>query len=27
VLGALLIEGIDAHPTHTNTPGYDLIAA
>ena len=26
VLGALLIEGIDAHPTYTNTPGYDVIA-
>jgi hypothetical protein len=26
VLGALLIEGIVAHKTYTNTPGYDLIA-
>jgi hypothetical protein len=27
VLGALLIEGIVAHKTYTNTPGYDLIAS
>lgn len=27
VLGALLIEGIVAHKTYTNTPGYDLVAS
>lgn len=27
VLGNLLIEGITAHKTYTNIPGYDIIAA
>src|SRR5690349_9922279 len=27
VLGSLLIAGIVAHKTYTNTPGYDLIAS